>query len=88
MHIKSIIAPTFSGSAFLLFYNCFLFSVFYYNIFSSLVSYRWKELEIGKLAMGYGLLQLPSMSEVKNHSLSTEGFTPVEDINLEDIKYM
>ncbi|XP_044461559.1 DEAD-box ATP-dependent RNA helicase 18 isoform X2 [Mangifera indica] len=50
--------------------------------------FRWKELEIGKLAMGYGLLQLPSMSEVKNHSLSTEGFTPVEDINLEDIKYM
>ncbi|XP_031247810.1 DEAD-box ATP-dependent RNA helicase 18-like [Pistacia vera] len=50
--------------------------------------FRWKELEIGKLAMGYGLLQLPSMPEVKNHSLSTKGFTPVEDINLEDIKYM
>lgn len=49
--------------------------------------YRWKELEIGKLAMGYGLLQLPSMPEVKQHSLSTEGFVPVEDINLEDIKY-
>ncbi|KAL2248947.1 UNVERIFIED_CONTAM: DEAD-box ATP-dependent RNA helicase 18 [Sesamum indicum] len=49
--------------------------------------FRWKELEIGKLGMGYGLLQLPSMPEVKNHSLSTEGFVPVEDINLEDIKY-
>ncbi|KAI4306875.1 hypothetical protein L6164_030117 [Bauhinia variegata] len=49
--------------------------------------FRWKELEIGKLAMGYGLLQLPSMPEVKNQSLSTEGFVPVEDINLEDIKY-
>ncbi|KAI4306496.1 hypothetical protein L6164_029769 [Bauhinia variegata] len=49
--------------------------------------FRWKELEIGKLAMGYGLLQLPSMPEVKHHSLSTEGFVPVEDINLEDIKY-
>lgn len=49
--------------------------------------FRWKELEIGKLAMGYGLLQLPSMPEVRNHSLSTEGFTPVEDINLADIKY-
>lgn len=48
---------------------------------------RWKELEVGKLAMGYGLLQLPGMPEVKNHSLSTEGFTPVEDINLEEIKY-
>lgn len=50
-------------------------------------SYRWKELEIGKLAMGYGLLQLPSMPEVKHHSLSTDGFEPVEDINFEDIKY-
>ncbi|XP_057980666.1 DEAD-box ATP-dependent RNA helicase 18 [Malania oleifera] len=49
--------------------------------------FRWKELEIGKLAMGYGLLQLPSMPEVKHHSLSTEGFAPVEDINLEEIKY-
>ncbi|KAF7830915.1 DEAD-box ATP-dependent RNA helicase 18 [Senna tora] len=49
--------------------------------------FRWKELEIGKLAMGYGLLQLPSMSEIKQQSLSTEGFVPVEDINFEDIKY-
>lgn len=37
--------------------------------------------------MGFGLLQLPTMSEMKHHSLSTEGFTPVEDIKLEDIKY-
>lgn len=37
--------------------------------------------------MGYGLLQLPSMHEVKHHSLSTEGFTPVEGINLQEIKY-
>ncbi|KAK4277794.1 hypothetical protein QN277_015735 [Acacia crassicarpa] len=49
--------------------------------------FRWKELEIGKLAMGYGLLQLPSMSELKQKSFSTEGFVPVEDINLKDIKY-
>lgn len=49
--------------------------------------HRWKELEIGKLGMGFGLLQLPSMPEVKHHSLSTVGFTPVEDIKLEDIKY-
>lgn len=49
--------------------------------------FRWKELEIGKLGMGFGLLQLPTMSEMKHHSLSTEGFTPVEDIKLEDIKY-
>ncbi|XP_038891300.1 DEAD-box ATP-dependent RNA helicase 18 [Benincasa hispida] len=49
--------------------------------------FRWKELEIGKLAMGYGLLQLPLMPEVKHHSLSTEGFVPVEDINFEEVKY-
>ncbi|MCD9640682.1 DEAD-box ATP-dependent RNA helicase 18 [Datura stramonium] len=48
---------------------------------------RWKELEIGKLGMGYGLLQLPSVPDVKHHSLSTKGFTAVEDINLEEIKY-
>ncbi|TXG50050.1 hypothetical protein EZV62_025925 [Acer yangbiense] len=49
--------------------------------------FRWKELEIGKLAMGYGLLQLPLMSEVKIHSLSTAGFIPVEDIKMKDIKF-
>ncbi|XP_043697631.1 DEAD-box ATP-dependent RNA helicase 18 [Telopea speciosissima] len=49
--------------------------------------FRWKELEIGKLAMGYGLLQLPAMPEVKHHSLSIEGFTAAEDINLTEIKY-
>ncbi|XP_020540476.1 DEAD-box ATP-dependent RNA helicase 18 [Jatropha curcas] len=49
--------------------------------------FRWKELEVGKLGMGYGLLQLPSMPEVKHHSLSTVGFTPVEDVKLEDIKF-
>ncbi|XP_057523265.1 DEAD-box ATP-dependent RNA helicase 18 [Amaranthus tricolor] len=49
--------------------------------------FRWKELEVGKLAMGYGLLQLPSMSEVKLHSLSTAGFIPVENLKLAEIKY-
>ncbi|XP_055804025.1 DEAD-box ATP-dependent RNA helicase 18 [Solanum dulcamara] len=48
---------------------------------------RWKELEIGKLGMGYGLLQLPSVPDVKHHSLSTKGFTAVEDIKLDEIKY-
>jgi ATP-dependent RNA helicase DDX55/SPB4 len=52
-----------------------------------IVFYRWKELEVGKLGMGYGLLQLPSMPEVKHHSLSTKDFTPVDDLNLEEIKY-
>ncbi|CAL9775292.1 unnamed protein product [Musa acuminata subsp. burmannicoides] len=49
--------------------------------------FRWKELEIGKLAMGYGLLQIPSMPEVKHHSLSVDGFSPVDGINLSQIKY-
>ncbi|WCJ19947.1 DEAD-box ATP-dependent RNA helicase 18 [Euphorbia peplus] len=49
--------------------------------------FRWKELEVGKLGMGYGLLQLPSMSELKNHSLSNVGFTPAEDVKVEDIKF-
>lgn len=48
---------------------------------------RWRELEIGKLAMGHGLLRLPLVPEVKQNSLSTKGFEPVEDINFEDIKY-
>ena len=37
--------------------------------------------------MGYGLLYLPSMSEVKQHRLSSEGFTPVADVKFEDIKF-
>ncbi|KAL1567844.1 DEAD-box ATP-dependent RNA helicase 18 [Salvia divinorum] len=49
--------------------------------------FRWKDLEIGKLGMGYGLLQLPAMPEVRHYSLSTQGFVPIEDIKLEDIKY-
>ncbi|CAN6439446.1 unnamed protein product [Victoria cruziana] len=49
--------------------------------------FRWKGLEIGKLGMGYGLLQLPSMPELKHHNLSTDGFAPADDINLSEIKY-
>ncbi|KMZ57393.1 ATP-dependent RNA helicase-like protein [Zostera marina] len=44
----------------------------------------WQELEFGKLAMGYGLLQIPSISEVKHKSM---GFIPVEDIDFSEIKY-
>lgn len=47
----------------------------------------WKDLDIGKLGLCYGLLQLPSMPEVKNKVLSIEGFTPVEDIDIAAIKY-
>ncbi|MCL7037068.1 hypothetical protein MKW94_015203 [Papaver nudicaule] len=49
--------------------------------------FRLKELEVGKLAMGFGLLKLPSMPELKNHLLITEGFVPVEDVNVHEIKY-
>ncbi|GAA0164493.1 RNA helicase [Lithospermum erythrorhizon] len=49
--------------------------------------FQWKELEIGKLGMGYGLLQLPSVPEVKHHSLSTKGFIPVKNVNLDEIKF-
>ncbi|RWW46766.1 hypothetical protein BHE74_00047274 [Ensete ventricosum] len=48
---------------------------------------RQGKLEIGKLAMGYGLLQIPSMPEVKHHSLSIDGFSPVDDVDLTQIKY-
>lgn len=54
---------------------------------SFLLTYRWKSLKIGKLAMGYGLLRFPSVSEVKQGRLSSEGFTPVEGVNFEDIKF-
>ncbi|CAA7031977.1 unnamed protein product [Microthlaspi erraticum] len=49
--------------------------------------FKWKELEIGKLAMGYGLLKFPKMPEVKQDRLSCEGFTPVEGIDIDDIKF-
>ncbi|CAN6850726.1 unnamed protein product [Brassica oleracea var. botrytis] len=33
----------------------------------------WRELEVGKLAMGYGLLHLPSISKLKQHRLYSDG---------------
>lgn len=53
----------------------------------ALIIYRWKELEVGKLGMGYGLLQLPLMSEVKLNGLSTDGFIRVEGVKLQEIKF-
>lgn len=66
---------------------------FYYNMekltndWEIRLNYRWKGLEVGKLAMGFGLLQLPSMSDVKLHTLSTEGFIPAEDVKFQEIKF-
>lgn len=47
---------------------------------------RWKELELGKIGMGYGLLQLPSMPELKRGVLSSADFVPV-DIDTASIPY-
>ncbi|KAJ4911413.1 DEAD-box ATP-dependent RNA helicase 18 [Raphanus sativus] len=55
--------------------------------FVSFIRAYKKELEIGKLAMGYGLLYLPSISEVKQHRLYSDGFTPVEGFKLQDLKF-
>ncbi|KAI3930046.1 hypothetical protein MKW92_014906 [Papaver armeniacum] len=49
--------------------------------------FKWKELDVEELAMGFGLLCLPKMSELKNRSLVTHGFVPDEDVNLAEIKY-
>lgn len=49
--------------------------------------FRLKELEAGKVAMGYGLLQLPAMPELKRGTISSAEFEPVEGINLMSIKY-
>ncbi|CAM0879673.1 unnamed protein product [Alopecurus aequalis] len=49
--------------------------------------FNWKGLEVGKLAMEYGLLQIPSMPEVKHNNLSLKGFMPVGNVNFSQIKY-
>ncbi|KAJ7526177.1 hypothetical protein O6H91_17G085700 [Diphasiastrum complanatum] len=49
--------------------------------------FRWKELELGKLAMGYGLLQLPSMPELKRKTFSVADFVPVTGIDFTSIRY-
>ncbi|CAH2073934.1 unnamed protein product [Thlaspi arvense] len=49
--------------------------------------FNWRGLETGKLAMGYGLLYLPSMSEIQQGRLSSKGFTPITGVNFDDIKF-
>uniref|UniRef100_A0ACD5VM22 Uncharacterized protein n=1 Tax=Avena sativa TaxID=4498 RepID=A0ACD5VM22_AVESA len=49
--------------------------------------FNWKGLEVGKLAMEYGLLQIPSMPEVKHNNLSLKGFMPVSNVNFSQIKF-
>ncbi|KAG7659195.1 P-loop containing nucleoside triphosphate hydrolase [Arabidopsis suecica] len=49
--------------------------------------FSWKGLEIGKLAMRYGILSFPYISEVKQDRIGIVGFTPVQGITFEDIKF-
>jgi hypothetical protein len=37
--------------------------------------------------MGYGLLQLPTMTEFKRGALTAENFTPVQGVDLAAIPY-
>ncbi|EFJ12594.1 hypothetical protein SELMODRAFT_123861 [Selaginella moellendorffii] len=49
--------------------------------------FQWKQLELGKVAMSFGLLQLPSMPELKRGVLTSQHFTPVENIDVDSIPY-
>lgn len=49
--------------------------------------FRWKELPLGRLAMGFGLLQLPAMPELKRKPSLGAGFVAVRDLDLEAICY-
>lgn len=46
-----------------------------------------KNLKLGSWAWDMAYCSSHSMPEVKHYSLSTKGFTPVDDANLEEIKY-
>ncbi|KAG0365418.1 ATP-dependent rRNA helicase spb4 [Gamsiella multidivaricata] len=50
--------------------------------------FRSKDLDLGSLARGYGLLRLPKMPELKNEKTGggIEGFVPA-DINMDKYKY-
>ena len=48
---------------------------------------RWKQLEAGRAAMGYGLLQLPSMPELKRGVVSVAGFVPAEGVDVASIHF-
>ncbi|EFJ23182.1 hypothetical protein SELMODRAFT_103968 [Selaginella moellendorffii] len=49
--------------------------------------FQWKKLQLGKIAMGFGLLQLPSMPELKRGIFTSQHFVPVEGIDFSAIKY-
>ncbi|KAL2634811.1 hypothetical protein R1flu_006290 [Riccia fluitans] len=49
--------------------------------------FRWKQLELGRVAMGYGLLQLPSMPELRRGVLTAEHFVSIQGLDVDKIKY-
>lgn len=49
--------------------------------------FKWKQLEAGLAAMGFGLLQLPSMPELKRNVLSIAGFQPAKGIDVSSIAF-
>lgn len=49
--------------------------------------FKWKQLEAGLAAMGFGLLQLPSMPELKRNVMSVAGFQPAKGVDVSSISY-
>jgi len=56
---------------------------------AALVSdFRWKDLDWGSVATGYGLLQVPSVPELKRRPQLAASFeAPEETIDVSAIKY-
>jgi len=52
-----------------------------------LLDSRWKQLEAGLAAMGFGLLQLPSMPELKRNVMSVAGFQPAKGVDVNSIPF-
>lgn len=44
-------------------------------------------MEAGRAAMGYGILQLPSMPELKRGIVSVTGFVPAEGVDVNSITF-
>jgi len=52
-----------------------------------LLDARWKQLEAGLAAMGFGLLQLPAMPELKRNVMSVVGFEPAKGVDVNSIPF-
>ncbi|KAG0613699.1 hypothetical protein M758_6G123000 [Ceratodon purpureus] len=49
--------------------------------------FKWKQLEAGLAAMGFGLLQLPSMPELKRNVMSIAGFQPAKGVDVSSVPF-